>query len=669
MSDWLAALRRMHPAIVTMSVCAALLLIFWVRAFWAVRQKSSTYDEPMHALGAWVHWHQGDWRINYEDPPLWHYWAALPQPADAIRVDFRSPRWRAMADDWNQQWMFTHEVLYRTDGNDGEAFVRRSRAMMLVLGVALGAIIACWGFQIGGAAAAVFATLLYSLDPNFLAHAPLVKNDVAMALCIAGLCLAIWRMGLRLTPWNLAGAAMASAAAMTSKFSGVLLAPALLTILLLIRVAIPRPWGVWCGRSSDGWLTSWWQRLSAAVGVGVLVALVCVLGVWAAYGFSFPAIPDRAVKLNLHPILQQGRLYQFQSEAKGAVTQEQMQNALLEFIRWHMQRWPEDARSYPEEWRKLAESVRPWRPPASTRLLLWMLDRKLMPEAWLSGLIFVEARSYVRGSYLNGQISNTGFRSYFPLAMAYKTPLATIAAGVASGGVALTAWWLGRRQKFNRAPESADRSRLWLACVLLVPIGLYLWLSIRSNLNIGFRHVLPIYPLIFLLLSWALATALVRWKVCGWTGAGVIALVLAVESIAIAPDYLTFFNLAAGGQRGGLNRLGDSNLDWGQDLPALAQFMSRPENRDSALYLSYFGMADPQAYGLRYLNMPGGYELNPQALWPPAGSLVAISATRLQGIYATPELRAEYAKFRSRTPTAVLGGSIYVYDDRPGRKP
>jgi hypothetical protein len=162
-----------------------------------------------------------------------------------------------------------------------------------------------------------------------------------------------------------------------------------------------------------------------------------------------------------------------------------------------------------------------------------------------------------------------------------------------------------------------------------------------------------------------MAAIAVRWKVAATACAAVVGVALAIESFAIAPDYLTFFNVAAGGQRGGLNRLGDSNLDWGQDLPALAEYMKQPRNKDAVLYLSYFGMADPQSYGLRYINMPGGYELNPQAIWPLDGSLVAISATKLQGVYATPENRAAYAKYRAKTPTAVLGGTIYVYDDRP----
>ena len=69
---------------------------------------------------------------------------------------------------------------------------------------------------------------------------------------------------------------------------------------------------------------------------------------------------------------------------------------------------------------------------------------------------------------------------------------------------------------------------------------------------------------------------------------------------------------------------------------------------------------DEQAQGVGAFRISG----NPQAIWPLDGSLVAISATKLQGVYATPENRAAYAKYRAKTPTAVLGGTIYVYDER-----
>src|SRR2546423_1315200 len=69
------------------AACSLLLVLFMTLSYSAVLTKSATYDEPMHALAAWAHVHLGDFRINFEDPPLWQYWATLPNGSNAIRFD------------------------------------------------------------------------------------------------------------------------------------------------------------------------------------------------------------------------------------------------------------------------------------------------------------------------------------------------------------------------------------------------------------------------------------------------------------------------------------------------------------------------------------------------------------------------------------------------------
>ncbi len=73
-----------------LAAIAALLVTFAALAFFAVSSKSPTYDEPLHALGAWQHLWLHDFRVNPEDPPLWHYWAALPNGPHAIKSDTHS---------------------------------------------------------------------------------------------------------------------------------------------------------------------------------------------------------------------------------------------------------------------------------------------------------------------------------------------------------------------------------------------------------------------------------------------------------------------------------------------------------------------------------------------------------------------------------------------------
>ena len=79
------------------------------------------------------------------------------------------------------------------------------------------------------------------------------------------------------------------------------------------------------------------------------------------------------------------------------------------------------------------------------------------------------------------------------------------------------------------------------------------------------------------------------------------------------------------------------------------------------LYLVYFGMADPWAYGIEYTPFPGGYAFGAKPIISGDPGFLAISATILQGIYNDPDLRDAYARLHELEPVEVLGGSIYIY--------
>ena len=127
-------------------ICAALLLAFAFVSYGSVlspRAPRSTSRFRRWAAG----WKLriGDYRLNIEDPPLWEEWAALPNGPQALRPDFTRQEWRDIADVPAAQWRFSTRMLWNTPGVDGVAVVNRSRAMMLLLSVALGAFIALWG--------------------------------------------------------------------------------------------------------------------------------------------------------------------------------------------------------------------------------------------------------------------------------------------------------------------------------------------------------------------------------------------------------------------------------------------------------------------------------------------------------------------------------------------
>jgi hypothetical protein len=99
------------------------------------------------------------------------------------------------------------------------------------------------------------------------------------------------------------------------------------------------------------------------------------------------------------------------------------------------------------------------------------------------------------------------------------------------------------------------------------------------------------------------------------------------------PRYLSYFNVFAGGVRGGRHYLVDSNIDWGQDLPALKVWVDARDVK--SVDLAYFGTADPKAYGIPYRKVIRVHDFEPAepSVRPGSGGLLAVSVTLLAGVY------------------------------------
>jgi hypothetical protein len=602
--------------------CAVLLIAFATIAWTSVTTKSPTFDEPYHAMSAWVSLWHGDFRIDCEDPPLWKYWLTLANGRDAISADFTSPLWSAIPQHLQKQWFWCDKTLYGTHGNDAKGFIQRGRAMMLVWGIILGALIAWWAWHIKGAVAGVVAMALFALDPNFLAHSALVKNDVVFSLAMLALVYMLWRAGRNLRWFQPIVIGVLCGILLTVKFSGVL-AVMFVPVMLGLRALMPWPWRI-LGKER----TTIRGRIVTAAAVSVFAGLIGFANIWAVYDFRFSPAPDPAVRLNTDELTQMAATNEIMAAQNGVPP--------------------------------TADEPLAAKPSAFVRTLRFAEVHHLLPQAWLAGLLFTYQSALIRPAFLCGQISLTGWWYYFPLAMAVKTPMATIAAALLATVVAIIAIT-------KRGIGSSD-SR-WTVYCLAIPAAIYLASAMRSNLNIGVRHVLPVYPLVFIAVGCAAAYAWNHWWRSTRIVIGALGLALMCESLSIFPDYLSFFNAGAGGSAGGFHLLGDSNLDWGQDLKLLAKWQR--ENPGRLLYLSYFGAADPAYYGVRYVPLRGGYLYDVNPTIPTVPGVIAVSVNNLQGLsMARPDVTPEdrmffeqfYRRLAARPPKEILGGSIYLYD-------
>ena len=275
----------------------------------------------------------------------------------------------------------------------------------------------------------------------------------------------------------------------------------------------------------------------------------------------------------------------------------------------------------------------------------------LLPEGYLYGFSFVLKFAEARGAFLDGEYSLFGWVSFFPKAFLYKTPPALLVALAASAGLA--ALWV-REKGF-----AALRAPLYRTAPLWLLFAVYWGISLPSHLNIGHRHILPTYPVLYIFcgaLGWATLRSVRLSRGSGLAvGAGVLALLSwqAATAAGIYPHYLAYFSPVIGGPAEGYKHLADSSLDWGQDLPGLKHWLETNRRPHEPVYLSYFGTGEPDYYRIEAVRMPmiHAFRRDRPMYWLEPG-LYVLSATMLQHVYMghrgpwTPENEHQYQELR-----------------------
>ncbi len=592
------------PAIALILIIAAAFGLIAIAVQW---NTAPTSDEPLHLVAAYTIRHTGDYRLNPEDPCLWERWVSLALNESDLQPDYQSAGFAEVLDDTMSHWGFVVSSLFHqtTPGNwtPVEPVMRKGRAMMAVIAVALLLVISAWAWRMGGWVAGVVAALLVATDPNLLGHAALIKNDLAMTLCYVAAAWATWRLTQRVTPARVLLLGAVAGVGLMVKYSGVLLLPSVALALA----------GGCLARSSQP-AARQLRQIGIALAALVTITAIGVGIIWSSHGFRFYAVPGaNSPTLNIEKDIHRAKIntaYILNPESKYA----------------------EIADTLPD--------------PAMFRLVRWGLDHRALPEVWLKGLGYTYFSSVLRASYFLGTEYKTGNPWYFWAAALFKTPLGTITLGAVA---AVIAW----------------RLRLWRSRAFFVIAcfaGLYGVMAMRGSLNLGLRHVFPIYGLAYVGMAVSLARGLAAAAPFARraliAASCLCAIATVAETAAAYPNYIGFFNLPAQAA-GPLNLLSDSNIDWGQDLPLLAAWQKA--HPSVPLYLGYFGTAPPDYYGINYHPIAGTMTaLRPKSRGGPG--VWAISAPLLQGLY-TPDLaRPAYDQLRKRKPLIVLGSGLYLYE-------
>jgi 4-amino-4-deoxy-L-arabinose transferase-like glycosyltransferase len=245
-------------------------------------------------------------------------------------------------------------------------------------------------------------------------------------------------------------------------------------------------------------------------------------------------------------------------------------------------------------------------------------------------------------SFLLGQISNFGWWYYFPVAIAVKTPLAFLL--LTLGGSALC--WKERRRVAWLLPVA-------FALGVLLP-------SMAGHINIGVRHVLPVY-LAFSIMAALALRQLLRWSAARpWAGLVAASLLLWFAGVGIAhhPDYIPYFNELV--HHPDLVLL-DSDYDWGQDNKRLAARL----HQLGAQWVNFGYLESPDAPFLEaFPGLPKIHGIHPLE---PAEGYTVVSPTMYRttqyGLeYRYPDLRPWFEVI----PPKERVGTLFLYYIPPG---
>jgi hypothetical protein len=446
--------------------------------------------------------------------------------------------------------------------------LRAGRMMIALFGVATGALVFLWARRLHGSKGAMLAVGLFAFCPTMLANGALITSDMTAACMFLAAITAFWAMAHRLTPWRILLFGATLGLLCVSKFSAPLIAP-MCAILFAVRLA---------GRDA---LESGWPlrrpiagrlRVAAALIAATLAACALAVAViWASYGFKYP------MYRHFEP------------------------NRVRSLVGWDVL---EDQGG----------------PPVA--IFRFARAHKLLPESYIYGFAHTYRFSRYRKAFLNGEYRSTGWVQFFPYTTAVKTPLALFGLMGLAGIYAL-----------SRRPGPAGwRGRLYEWAPLLSLFAVYWAFSLTSGLNIGHRHIIPVYPVLFVMAAGAAAWVSFPLR---WTGLCVAALAawFAGESLWIRPHYLAYFNELVG-PSDAWHHVVDSSLDWGQDLPSVRKWLDA-HPPDGPVLISYFGSGDIVYYGIKATRIgDANFDIRPRKA--PAiltGGLWIISVTQFQQVY------------------------------------
>ena len=268
------------------------------------------------------------------------------------------------------------------------------------------------------------------------------------------------------------------------------------------------------------------------------------------------------------------------------------------------------------------------------------------PFEWLVGLGMVtnQVSDSARFSYLFGKSYYGSLWYYFPALVFTKTQILTLLGSI------LGIFYLWKKQFNLKLPQLV---------LIFSPALIFFAVALTAKLNIGLRHVLPIYP--FLIMLSAAGYVTFFNVILGVTKNLNVKIVLTfliatlfvgrLWSVATTyPNFLSYYNFTVGGTDNGWKVADDSNYDWGQDVKRLADWV-KANNIKSIALDNYSGVYAADYYNIPYTLM-GPEKTNYKGY-------VALSASVIT--YYEDKSYSYSWLINNHQPLARAGKSIFIY--------
>jgi hypothetical protein len=622
---------------------AAILAVHVGLAVVSLPQQAVTIDEYGHLPAGVSHWQKRTFFVYSVNPPLVKMWAALPvlaaEPEMIYEADFRPVAGQ------RYEWILGRRFLQANRERYFQLFFL-GRYPMVVLSVLGGWFVFLWSRALYGPVAGVVATSLWAMCPNVLGYSQIITPDMGAAAAMLIACYGYWRW-LQRPMWTRAGIAGALlGVAQLTKFTALVLYPVWLILWLTCRTSLL---GEYHQRVSDR--ENGQPRKSRVPQSRQPIQFLAIIAI---------------------SILVLNAGYAFEGSFRGLGEFEFVSEMLT------------------------ASRVRPtgiYRDEQGVAIKRYeAIKENRFKDTWLEHVPVPLPQHYVQGidfqkrdfeghtffSYLRGEIRRGGWWYYYLYGLGVKLPVGTLALAL----FALVLSLAGPRFRGGARDELV---------VLLPAASVLILVSSQTGFNHHVRYVLPAIPFLFISLSrvgklfhahtslgaGARETATLG-SLCRWRSrslAAVVALCLLWNATAVArihPHYLSYFNEFAGGPNNGARHLINSNLDWGQDLLFLKEWVDRnPQARP--LGVAYFNFVDADLANIDFHLPPfGPTDLFEEEAWNlgPKPGWYAVSANFVYGMtFGASDGRGQralvpefaYTYFQHFEPVAKAGYSIFIY--------